>query len=120
MIRFDHVNIRVTDQEAVRDFLVAVVGVKQGPRPNFSFPGYWLYLGDIPVIHLAPRDREGSVGWVNHIAFQGFDVDKKAAELEAAGIPFRVQHLADTDTPQIFVEGPEGVRVELQCLPAAR
>lgn len=120
MIRFDHVNIRVTDQEAVRDFLVAVVGVKEGPRPNFTFHGYWLYLNGIPVIHLAPRDREGSPGWVNHIAFHGFDVDEKSAELKAAGIPFRVQRLADTDTPQIFVEGPEGVRVELQCLPPGR
>ena len=59
MIRFDHVNIRVSDQEAVRDFLVAVIGVKEGPRPPFDFHGYWLYLGDLPVIHLAPRDRAG-------------------------------------------------------------
>ncbi len=120
MIRFDHVNIRVTDQEAVRDFLVAVLGVRQGPRPNFNFHGYWLYLGDVPVIHLAPRDRDGGPGWVNHIAFYGFEVAAKSAELEAAGIPYRVQWLADTDTPQIFVEGPEGVRIELQCLKAAR
>jgi catechol 2,3-dioxygenase-like lactoylglutathione lyase family enzyme len=116
MIRFDHINIRVTDQEAVRDFLAAVVGVRQGPRPNFSFHGYWLYLGDLPVIHLAPRDAPGEVGWANHIAFAGYDLERKTAELKDAGLNFRVQRLADTDIPQIFVKGPEGLLVELQCV----
>jgi catechol 2,3-dioxygenase-like lactoylglutathione lyase family enzyme len=115
MIRFDHVNIRVGDQEAVRDFLVAVIGLKVGPRPAFDFHGYWLYLGDLPVIHLAPREKAGEVGWVNHIAFAGFDLATKTAELKAAGFAFRVQRLADTGIPQIFLAGPEGVRVELQC-----
>ena len=114
-MRFDHINIRVTDQEAARDFLVAVLGLVVGPRPNFTFPGYWLYLGEVPVIHLAPRDLPGAVGWVNHIAFTGFDFDGKCAELDAKGIAYRTQHLADTETRQIFVEGPEGIRVELQC-----
>ena len=117
MIRFDHVNIRVTDQEAVRDFLALIVGVKAGPRPPFDFHGYWLYLGDQPVIHLAPRDHPGDVGWVNHIAFTGFDFARKSAELSAAGVPFKVQTLPGTDIRQIFVNGPEGLRVELQCPP---
>jgi len=117
VIRFDHVNIRVADQEVVRDFLVAVIGLKIGPRPPFDFHGYWLYLGDLPVIHLAPRDREGEVGWVNHIAFSGYDFDRKTAELAAAGFAFRTQHLPDSDIRQIFLIGPEGLRIELQCPP---
>jgi catechol 2,3-dioxygenase-like lactoylglutathione lyase family enzyme len=119
MIRFDHVNIRVSDQEAVRDFLIAIVGVKPGPRPPFAFHGYWLYLGDQPVIHLAPRDHAGEVGWVDHIAFHGFDFGEKTAALEAAGVPFKAQTLPGTDIRQIFVRGPENLRVELQCPPMA-
>jgi len=115
VIRFDHVNIRVTDQEAVRDFLVAVVGLTVGPRPPFNFHGYWLYLNDIPVVHLAPRDREGAVGWVNHICFYGFDFDDKAAQLRAAGFAIKTQRLPGEGNRQIFVEGPEGLRIELQC-----
>jgi catechol 2,3-dioxygenase-like lactoylglutathione lyase family enzyme len=117
MIRFDHVNIRVSDQEAVRDFLVTVVGVSVGPRPPFSFPGYWLYLGDEPVVHLAPRDRAGDVGWVNHIAFTGFNFAAKTAALDAVGVPYTVQKLPGTEITQIFVNGPEGLRIELQCPP---
>jgi catechol 2,3-dioxygenase-like lactoylglutathione lyase family enzyme len=117
LIRFDHMNIRVTDQEAVRDFLAAVVELTVGPRPPFDFPGYWLYLGDQPVIHLAPRDHAGEIGWVNHIAFTGYDFDKKTAALKAAGYAFKVQTLPGTDIRQIFLNGPEGVRIELQCPP---
>lgn len=120
MIRFDHINIRVTDQEAVRDFLIAVAGVRVGPRPPFTFHGYWLYAGDQPVIHLAPREQPGVVGWVNHIAFAGYDLAGKTADLDARGFRYRVQLLAGTDIPQIFVDGPEGLRVELQCAPPSK
>jgi catechol 2,3-dioxygenase-like lactoylglutathione lyase family enzyme len=119
MIRFDHVNIRIADQEAVRDFLIAVVGLSVGPRPDFDFPGYWLYLGGQPVVHLAPRDRPGEVGWVNHIAFTGFDFAAKTAALAGAGVPYTVRTLPGTDVRQIFVNGPEGLRIELQCPPHA-
>lgn len=120
MIRFNHVNIRVNDQEAVRDFLAAVIGLAVGPRPLFTFHGYWLYLGDVPVIHLAPREAPGDIGWVNHIAFSGYDFDEKTAELRAAGFTFRTQTLPDSDIRQIFLNGPEGIRVELQCPANAR
>jgi len=119
MIAFNHVNIRVGDQEAVRDFLVAVIGLTVGSRPPFTFHGYWLYLGDLPVIHLAPREAPGEIGWVNHIAFAGYDFDSKTAELRANGFAFRVQTLPASDIRQIFVNGPEGIRVELQCAPEA-
>jgi catechol 2,3-dioxygenase-like lactoylglutathione lyase family enzyme len=117
MIRLDHINIRAKNQEAVRDFLVTVIGLKEGPRPPFDFHGYWLYLGDQPVIHLAPRERDGEVGWVDHIAFYGFDFEAKTAALAAAGAQFKAQTLPGTEIRQIFVRGPEGLRVELQCPP---
>ena len=120
MIRFDHLNIRVSDQETVRDFLIAVIGLKIGPRPPFDFHGYWLYLGDQPVIHLAPRDHAGEVGWVNHICFAGYDFAAKTAELRQAGHPFTVQTLPGTAIRQIFLRGPEGLRIELQCPPDFR
>jgi len=115
MIGFNHVNIRVSDQEAVRDFLAAVIGLAIGPRPPFTFHGYWIYLGDLPVIHLAPREAPGEIGWVNHIAFAGYDFDRKTAELRAAGFTFKTQTLPGSDIRQIFLNGPEGIRIELQC-----
>lgn len=115
-MRLDHVNIAVRDFDAVRDFLVAVLGLSAGPRPAFDFPGHWLYLDGQPIIHLRdPVGAAGEAGWVNHIAFAPFDFDAKVAELDRAGIGFRASAIPGTDIRQIFVAGPEGVMLELQC-----
>jgi catechol 2,3-dioxygenase-like lactoylglutathione lyase family enzyme len=38
-MHLDHVRIACHDQEAVRDFLVALLGLRVGWRPRFSQPG---------------------------------------------------------------------------------
>src|SRR5262249_13042171 len=50
-----HVNIRCIDAAASRDFYVQVIGLKEGYRPPFNFPGHWLYLGEVAVIHLVQK-----------------------------------------------------------------
>ena len=115
-MRLDHVNIHARNQEAMRDFLVALLGLKVGWRPGFDVPGYWLYLGDQPVIHTWPRSSAPGAGWVDHIAFGPCgDPDTQRATLTRLNLPFREARLPDTDIVQFFVEGPEGVKIELQC-----
>ena len=52
---FNHFNLRAEQAllERLRDFYVDVVGLREGPRPPFDFHGYWLYLQDQAVLHLA-------------------------------------------------------------------
>ena len=115
-MRLDHVNIHCHDQEAVRDFLIALLGVKVGWRPGFEVPGYWLYLDDQPVIHTWPRSSGPGPGWVDHIAFGPFGTpDETREKLKNLGLPFSETRLPDTDIVQFFVTGPEGVKIELQC-----
>ena len=52
----DHYNIRlrVADLKVIRDFYVEVLGLTEGARPKFDFPGYWLYGGaEAAILHLA-------------------------------------------------------------------
>lgn len=117
-MRFDHVNLRPRDMERMRDFLVAVLGLTVGERPPFAFPGYWLCDGDgRPVVHLQPAADGPAAGepLVNHIAFGPFDYDAALARLRAAGLTFRLSRIPATPIRQIFVDGPEGLRVELQA-----
>ena len=114
----DHVNIHARDQEALRDFLIAVLGLQTGWRPGFDVPGYWLYLDGRPVIHTWPRTSAPGAGWVDHIAFGPCgDPATKRAELVALGLPFAETRLVDTDIVQFFITGPEGIKLELQCRP---
>jgi catechol 2,3-dioxygenase-like lactoylglutathione lyase family enzyme len=115
-MELNHINIRARDQEAMRDFLVTVLGLRVGDRPPFDFHGYWLYLGDKAIVHMQGTDRAADEeGWIDHIAFGPFSFAEKSAELEKAGIPFRFGDVPGRDLRQIFVEGPEGVKLELQC-----
>ncbi len=134
-MRLDHVNIHAFDQEAVRDFLIALLGLKVGWRPGFVEPGYWLYYGDDAsppargerppegwrepfraVIHLWPKSSAPGAGWVDHLCFGlGGKPDEQRAELGRLGFKFREGRLPDSDIVQFFVSGPEGVVIEVQC-----
>ena len=48
----DHVTLRTSDLEGTRRFLENLLGLEVGYRPNFGFPGYWLYRSGRPIVHL--------------------------------------------------------------------
>jgi catechol 2,3-dioxygenase-like lactoylglutathione lyase family enzyme len=117
MIALNHINIHAEDLEAARDFLLAVLpNLKQGFRPPFDFNGYWLYLGDQPVIHMQNRgEGMGGRGWIDHLAFAPFDFETEKARLDAGGFRYTTGGIPGTGIRQLFVFGPEGLKLELQC-----
>ena len=114
---FQHINTRSLDVERTRDFYVRVLGLRVGDRPPFESTGYWLYLGDQPIVHLVQRKpgesaHDGS-GNLDHVAFTGVDADATRAALKAEGIPFREAIVPRDGTLQIFVLDPDGIKLEL-------
>lgn len=115
-MELNHVNIRTKDLEAMRGFLESITGLKPGERPDFPFPGYWLYDDNKAVVHLIEWQGDAlDVGPVDHIAFGPFDLEATCADLEAKGFDYRLADVPGLPLKQIFVEGPEGVTLELQC-----
>ena len=52
----NHYTIKARDLEATKKFYTDVVGLAVGDRPPLDFPGYWLYCGGVPTVHLVgPR-----------------------------------------------------------------
>lgn len=116
MIRLDHINVHADDLEAARDFLLAVLPLADGFRPPFGFAGYWLYLGGQAVIHMQHRNGDmGGRGWIDHIAFASFDYDAELKRLDALGLNYVTGGIPGTGIRQIFVMGPEGLKIEMQC-----
>lgn len=119
----NHFLVLARDLEATRDFYVEVLGLRDGERPPFKFPGYWLYLGEQAVVHLAARDgygdasgaerEDGGTGAIDHVAFEAAGRAEVEARLEARGLPVRHREVPGLGLHQIFVKDPNGVTIEL-------
>jgi catechol 2,3-dioxygenase-like lactoylglutathione lyase family enzyme len=111
----DHYTVCVSDLNVSVKFYEEILGLKSGPRPNFGFPGAWIYLGDAPVVHLiAGRESKTSeTGSFDHIAFRGTSVEDTIGRLEEQGIAFRRNEIEDFGLTQLFIHDPDGVMVEL-------
>ena len=120
----DHYNIRLkqSDLKAVRDFYVNVIGLTEGARPKFHFPGYWLYGGsEAAILHLAatlPETADGisptkPTGQFDHISLKASDQVSARARLKAAGISFDERPVPGWRMNQIFFTDPAGLKVEL-------
>jgi catechol 2,3-dioxygenase-like lactoylglutathione lyase family enzyme len=128
--RIDHYLLQTADLAATRDWYVKVLGLREGPHPDFKFPVVWLYLGDKDVLHVSEggagvsenRKRylgqesqalSGS-GVIDHIAFAGTGLKGMIEHLEALGVPFTQRMVNDQGLYQLFLKDPvNGVKVEL-------
>lgn len=114
----DHFNIRTRNLAATVNFYENILGLENGPRPDFPFPGAWLYSEGRPVVHLVDISPTGEPqkpdsGVVHHVAFVSRDFDAMKQRLAAKGVTFEVKIVPGGDIWQIFVRDPNGVMIEL-------
>ena len=117
--RFNHFNLRAPQPllDRLRDFYVDVLGMKEGWRPPFPFPGYWLYLEENAVLHLveAPSDSPApstTPGTLDHVAFSCSGLVDFEARLRTKGLEYRKVSVPGTTQQQLFVKDPAGNGVE--------
>ncbi len=117
----EHVLVLTDDLERSREFYCQVVGLRVGERPPLEFPGYWLYAGTTPCLHIAERqayrDHAARLGMsaggpVDHIAFNGSDYEQLSQRLERKAIA-AIRNEVPGGPRQLFIEDPDGVRVEI-------
>jgi catechol 2,3-dioxygenase-like lactoylglutathione lyase family enzyme len=115
----DHYSVRTFDVETSRSFYQDVIGLKVGPRPDFPFPGAWLYAGERPVVHIIgineekARDLAEDTGSFDHVAFVASDLPAMRKHFAAKQIEFRERTVPGLNITQLFVVDPNGVTIEL-------
>ena len=119
----NHYTIKVRDLERTKDFYRDIVGLTVGDRPPLNFPGYWLYCGDIPTVHLIgyraidPLIADGPTypaptGRLDHIAFACEGLKEMRANLDARNITYDERVLPRLNMTQLFYLDPDGIAVE--------
>ena len=119
----DHftLSVRENELEPMRAFYAETFGLEEGRRPDFPFPGHWLYLNGRPVVHLAanlPDDWEvpdGTMktGKFNHVSFRCKNLESTRKRLSDQGVKFREAPVPGFPLHQVFLHDPAGLMIEL-------
>ena len=113
----NHFTITAEDREKTLAFYCGLLGLEEGPRPDFSFPGAWLYVAGQreAVLHIY-WDRPmpaNPTGVIDHMAFSAKGLRSVKERFDASGIPYELRQQAGTGLWQCFSTDPNGARVEL-------
>jgi catechol 2,3-dioxygenase-like lactoylglutathione lyase family enzyme len=123
----NHINIRTDQMEETKDFFVDVVGLEIGFRPPFDSHGYWLYCGDVPIVHLSLSDPEGDPRTIasgrgeglDHIGLFAQDLVATEKTLAENDVTYKKCLAGGGRLVQVFFLDPNGVQVELAFESAA-
>lgn len=132
--QLEHYLVLTDDLERTRDFYAVALGMRIGPRPPLGFPGFWLYLGEVPCIHIAEWEtyrahstergisvstRANGTGPFDHIAFNAIDCEEVMTRLTAYGATFAVNDVPTAGLTQLFLHDPNGIKVEINVRKSA-
>lgn len=115
----NHINLRADrdTMHKLRDFYCDIIGLTVGKRVASMSYGYWLYINDNDVVHLAeyktPEPPQLHVlGTYDHVSFTFTDMPAMEAHLKAHNVPYTTRILAN-GVRQINLKDPAGNGVEL-------
>ena len=116
IIDFDHINIRTANVAAMTSFYTEVLGLEEGWRPDFSFPGAWLYLADRPLIHLRGVDITPGASEVRieHFAFRANGLNVFLTALRERRLAYNVNVSPSNNNRMVNVYDPDNNHVEIQ------
>ena len=114
----DHYNVKTGDLAATVSFYENVLGLENGERPNFAFPGAWMYSEGQAVLHLidisgTDETPSTNTGCIDHIAFVSKGFEAMKSHLEAGNFEYESRIVPGGKLWQIFVRDPNGVLIEL-------
>ena len=120
----NHINLRANRDmmHVLRDFYCDIVGLKVGPRVATTSYGFWLYIGDNDVVHIAEYNKGVGApdlhvnGTYDHVSFTCTDMPDMEAHLHTQQIPYTTR-LLNNGVKQINFKDPAGNGIELNFNP---
>ncbi len=113
---FDHVNIRTNNLDTMIDWYGDILGLRSGKRPNFPFPGAWMYLGDQAFVHLVDWTdtlQAGGDVTLEHFAFRATDMPAFLKKLSDRGIDYTIDPVPGFPIVQVNLFDPDGNHIHI-------
>lgn len=103
--KLEHVNVRTSRLDEMTKWYVDVLGMENGDRPPFGFPGAWLYVGDTPAVHLVEvgEEPQSVEPKIEHFAFAAAGLKKFLAKLDDQNITYSLATVRDLPIVQVNV-----------------
>lgn len=119
--KLDHVNIRTTQLDSLIDWYTNVLGMSIGYRPEFPFPGAWMYAGGVVSIHLVGIEGAAGSGSelslkLEHFAFSATGRAVFEAKLQTMDEPYRRSEQPSISLVQYNVWDPDGNHIHIDFL----
>ena len=116
--RLDHVNVRTAQLDTMINWYTEILGLRLGPRPNFPFPGAWMYSGEDAVVHLVGVEGEPGAGAeqdlrLEHFALAATGRGSFEQKLQAAGEKFETVDLTEVGITQYNIWDPDGNHIHI-------
>src|SRR5262245_58289209 len=116
----DHFNIRTRNLADTVRFYEDILGLEKGARPNFAFPGAWMYSEGKAVVHLVDiskteEPQKPDSGVVHHVAFASTGFDGMQQRLQPKSMKFDSRQVPGGDLWQICVDDPKAAMNDLNC-----
>ncbi|MEP2030675.1 MAG: VOC family protein [Paracoccaceae bacterium] len=113
---FDHVNIRTTNLKNMIDWYRDILGLHRGKRPEFPFPGAWMYIGDRAVVHLVDWTdtlKAGGEITLEHFAFRAVDMPAFLQKLDDHSIKHSIDPVPGVPLVQVNLFDPDGNHIHV-------
>ena len=120
----NHIARITRDLDASLAFYRDILGFRQIWRPNFQFPGAWLFNYGVQIHLIATATEDANTREISirsdHVAFHVADTEVVERLLDEHGIAYRKNVVPDTGVTQLFFLDPDGNHIEIGTYPPAR
>lgn len=110
----DHVNLRTTNLDKLKDFYVQALGLSAAKTGNAQ-PGYWLGSHGNMMLHIIQADRtdRSESPRIEHFAFRAFGLRHVMHRLDGMGIAYNLNLVPRQSLVQLNLRDPDDNRVHL-------
>jgi len=111
----DHVNVRTSRLQAMVEWYGRVLDMPSGPRPDFPFPGAWLYSAGRATVHLIGVPSEPNVTGMKleHFAFQATGLKSFLERLKRESVAYELMHVTGAHVIQANIYDPDGNHIHV-------